>query len=168
MGDEAVFAAESATPPQPRWTVLIVDDVPDMHVVTKLAMRGFTFEGRGIEWLSAHSATEARELLATRRDIALALLDVVMESDRAGLDLARHIRDELGNRTMRIVLRTGEPGEAPPLSVIDDYEIDDYYNKTEMTLERMTILFKSALRTHRLLRGLSADREGAALRHPAG
>lgn len=143
------------------WRVLIVDDEPDIHVVTRLALRNFSFEGRGLEWLSAHTAGEALKILESTPDIALILLDVVMETPRAGLDLAHHIRRELGNRAVRIVLRTGEPDEAPPLSVVEEYAIDDYRNKTELTFERMTILCKTALRTYRLLGEL--ERQGKQL-----
>lgn len=143
------------------WRVLIVDDDADSHVVTRLALRNFSFEGRGLEWLSAHTAGEALKILESTPDIALILLDVVMEAPRAGLDLAHHIRRELGNRVVRIVLRTGEPGEAPPLAVVDEYAIDGYYNKTDLTFERMTILFKTALRTYRLLGEL--ERQGKQL-----
>jgi signal transduction histidine kinase len=140
------------------WRVLIVDDDPDIHEVTRLCLAGFEFESRVIEWISAYSAAEGRKALETRPDIALVLLDVVMETPRSGLELARAIRNELRNHVVRIVLRTGEPGEAPPLSVIDQYEIDDFRNKTELTFERMTILFKTALRNYRLLRELEGQR----------
>jgi signal transduction histidine kinase len=155
---QRVFAEEPGAPARPPWPVLIVDDAPDIHAVTRLSLRSFTFEGRGVEWLSAHSAAEARALLAQRHDIALVLLDVVMETDRAGLDLARAIREEMHNPIVRIVLRTGQAGEAPPLAVIDQYEIDDFCNKMEMTFERMTIVVKTALRTHKLLKELADER----------
>ena len=141
IASDAVGAA--ATP----WPVLIVDDDPSVHAVTRLCLHGFTYQSRPLEWLSAHSGAEARAIVAARGDIALVLLDVVMESDHAGLDVARHIRAELRNRRMRIVLRTGE-AQSNPLAVVDQYEIDDFRAKTDLTFERMTILVKSALRTY--------------------
>jgi CheY-like chemotaxis protein len=135
------------------WPVLIVDDDQAIHVVTKLALDGFTFQSRPLEWLSAYSAAEGRAIMAARKDIALVLLDVVMETDQAGLDLARQIRDELHNRTTRIVVRTGEARQQP-LAVIEQYEIDDFRVKTDLTFERMAILVKGSLRTFDLLRGL--------------
>ena len=132
----------AATP----WPVLIVDDDPSVHAVTRLCLHGFTYQSRPLEWLSAHSGAEARGIVAGRGDIALILLDVVMENDHAGLDVARHIRGELRNRRTRIVLRTGE-AQANPLAIVDQYEIDDFRAKTDLTFERMTILVKSALRT---------------------
>jgi CheY-like chemotaxis protein len=135
------------------WPVLIVDDDPEVHSVTRLALHGFTFQSRKLEWLSAHSGEEGRTIVAARKDIALVLLDVVMETDEAGLELARHIRDDLHNRTIRIVIRTGE-AQAQPLAVVERYEIDDFRAKTDLTFERMTILVKSALRTYGQLREL--------------
>ena len=148
------------------WPVLIVDDDTEVHAVTRLCLHGLTFQSRPLEYLSAHSAAEGRTIMAARRDIALVLLDVVMETDQAGLELARHIRNDLHNRLTRIVLRTGEAGQARPLAVVEEYEIDDFRHKTDLTFERMTILVKGALRTYGLLRDL--ERELEACREDLG
>jgi CheY-like chemotaxis protein len=137
------------------WPVLIVDDDVSVHEVTRLSLQDFTYQSRPLELLSAHSGAEGRRMMAARPDIALVLLDVVMETDHAGLDLAQHIRSELRNRRIRIVLRTGE-AQASPLSVLDRYEVDDFRVKTDLTFERMAILVKSSLRTLNLLRGLES------------
>lgn len=131
------------------WVVMIVDDDPAVHQVTQLVMAGFEFAGRHLEFLDAYSGSEARELLALRSDVALILLDVVMESDRAGLELVRYIREDLGNRHVRIVLRTGQPGQAPEEHVIKTYDINDYKEKTELTKRKLITVFYSALRSYR-------------------
>ncbi|WP_269630239.1 DUF3369 domain-containing protein [Pelomonas sp. BJYL3] len=131
------------------WVVMIVDDDPAVHQVTQLVMADFEFAGRRLQFLDAYSATEARELLQTRQDIALVLLDVVMESEHAGLDLARYIREELENHHVRIVLRTGQPGQAPEEHVIKTYDINDYKEKTELTKRKLITVFYSALRSYR-------------------
>src|SRR5687767_5445574 len=92
------------------WKLLVVDDEPEVHQVTRLVLSSFRFENRPIEFLSAHSAEQARAMLRDQPDIAVMLLDVVMETDQAGLDLVRYVRDELRNHFIRIVLRTGQPG----------------------------------------------------------
>ena len=102
------------------WRVLVVDDDPDVHAVTRLALRNVSFKGRELELFSAHSGAEGYRLLSETADIALVLLDVVMETEDAGLVLARRIREELGNHTVRVVLRTGQPGQAPEQRVIID------------------------------------------------
>src|SRR6476620_2861107 len=107
MGDESVLRAGSVAAAEKPWRVLIVDDDPDIHVVTRLCLQGFEFESRELEWLSAYSAAEGRKFLETKPDIALILLDVVMETPRSGLELARAIRGEMNMHAVRIVLRTG-------------------------------------------------------------
>lgn len=130
------------------WTVLIVDDDAEIHQITKLALRDFNFQQHKLNFISAYSAAEARELLATKHDIALILLDVVMETDDAGLTLVRYIRDNLHNNQVRIILRTGQPGQAPEQRVVQDYDINDYRAKTELTVQRLTTSVVSALRAY--------------------
>lgn len=156
--DDLVFADEDApaSATDEPWRVLVVDDEPDVHAVTRLALADQRFDGRPVALLSAHSAAEARQRLAEQDDIALILLDVVMESDHAGLGLVEHVRDALGNRHVRIVLRTGQPGVAPPREIVQRYQIDDYRSKTELTSERLYVSVAAALRSYGLLRAQAA------------
>ena len=131
------------------WKILVVDDEPDIHAITKIALSDFILDDRGISQLHAYSAKEARSILKENPDIAMLLLDVVMESDGAGLDLVRYIRDGLGNRNMRIVLRTGNPGHAPERRVIADYDINDYREKSELTTQKLNTVMYTALRSYR-------------------
>ncbi|WP_416758504.1 DUF3369 domain-containing protein [Roseateles sp. So40a] len=144
------------------WVVMIVDDDPAVHQVTQLVMADFEFAGRRLQFLNAYSGSEARDVLRDRQDIALILLDVVMESEHAGLDVARFIREELRNTHVRIVLRTGQPGQAPEEHVIKTYDINDYKEKTELTKRKLITVFYSALRSYRDIVILSQSR--AALR----
>lgn len=153
--DAATARAKALDP----WLVMIVDDDVAVHEVTQLVMADFEFAGRRLQFLDAYSGHEARELLATRRDIALILLDVVMESEHAGLDLARHIREELDNRHVRIVLRTGQPGQAPEEHVIKTYDINDYKEKTELTKRKLITVFYAALRSYRDIMIIEASRQ---------
>jgi len=115
------------------WKVLIVDDEEEVHHVTKLVLSDFIFNNRKLEFLSAYSEAEARNLLNRHNDVAVVLLDVVMERDDSGLKLVRYIREELKNHLVRIILRTGQPGRAPESNVILEYDINDYKEKTELT-----------------------------------
>ena len=142
------------------WKVLIVDDEKDVHDVTKLALRTFIFEERELEFISAFSGEEARHTLQQHSDIAVAFVDVVMENDRAGLDLIRHIRDDLKNKLIRLVLRTGQPGEAPERKVILDYDINDYKEKSELTSQKLFSTLLTSLRSYRDLESLEANRKG--------
>ena len=142
------------------WKVLIVDDEEDIHKVTKLVLTDFTFDGKRIEFIHAYTGLEAFEILSTQSDIALALVDVVMESEHSGLELVKRIRDELNNKTIRLVLRTGQPGQAPEKSVISQYDINDYKNKTELTDTKMHTLMYSSLRSYRDIITLENSRKG--------
>jgi len=142
------------------WNVLIVDDEEQVHSITKLVLDRYLFEGRNLRFFHAYSAKDAREILSTHDDIALVLLDVVMESDQAGLLLAKYIRQELKNKFTRIVLRTGQPGQAPEESVIADYDINDYKDKTELTATKLKTLMYSTLRSYRDIVALEENRRG--------
>ena len=135
-----------------RWKVLLVDDEPDVHQVSQLILADVQFDGRGIDLLSAHSAAQAREMLARERDVALVLLDVVMETDDAGLALVQHIREQRRDRLVQVVLRTGQPGMAPEREVVSRHEINGYWLKTDLTAQRLRSIVISALRTYRLAR----------------
>jgi len=142
------------------WKVLVVDDEPDVRRLTLLNLRGFEFAGRPLLLLEAASAAEARQQLAEHRDIALALIDVVMESDDAGLTLVEHIRKTLGNRSIRLIIRTGQPGIAPERYVIDNFDIDDYKDKTELTSQKLYTTVRTALKGFRDLQTIELNRVG--------
>ena len=146
--DDLIFTAEDA-PVQPGWKILIVDDVADVHAATELALAGFQMDGRPVEFLHAYSGAEARKIFGAHDDIALTYLDVVMESDDAGLQVVKWLREERGNQFTRIVLRTGQPGQAPEERVIVDYDINDYKEKTELTRRKLFTTTYSALRSYR-------------------
>ncbi|SNY51391.1 Serine phosphatase RsbU, regulator of sigma subunit [Arsukibacterium tuosuense] len=152
-----VFADDRNTPNNEYqyWTVLIVDDDPEIHQVTLLALRDFYFQNHKLKFISAYSAAEAKPILTGNNDIALVLLDVVMETDDAGLTLVHYIRDTLQNHLVRIVLRTGQPGQAPEQKVVQDYDINDYRAKTELTVQRLTTTVLSALRAYTAIKELA-------------
>ncbi|MBC3883568.1 HD domain-containing phosphohydrolase [Undibacterium griseum] len=137
------------TPRLPPWKVLLVDDEPDVHDVTKLTLSRFRLDGRALAFLDAYSGKEAKEILAREQDIALVFLDVVMENDHAGLEVARWLRQDQGNHFTRIVLRTGQPGQAPEESVIVEYDINDYKEKTELDRKKLFTTTFAALRGYR-------------------
>ncbi|OGO76349.1 MAG: serine/threonine protein phosphatase, partial [Chromatiales bacterium RIFOXYA1_FULL_46_5] len=140
--------AEVTDDQHPSWTVLIVDDEPEIHQITLMALRDFSFLQHKLQFISAYSAAEARDILSKNNGIALILLDVVMETDDAGLVLVRYIREQLQNQLVRIILRTGQPGQAPEHRIVLDYDINDYRAKTELTVQRLTTSVVSALRAY--------------------
>ena len=144
------------------WKVLIVDDDPEIHSVTQLALSDLVVLGRRLEYLHAYSGEEANTIIEQDEDIVLVLLDVVMETDDAGLKVVKHIRENLERGDIRIVLRTGQPGYAPEESVIKDYDINDYKTKTELTRRKLVTTVYAAIRSYQQITTVSQSREGLA------
>lgn len=145
--DQPLFLLDEAPQQtQGAWRILIVDDEPAIHDVTTMVLSGVRFRGRRLSFLSAHNSDEARRALSSHDDIAVILLDVVMETEDAGLRLVRYIRDELGNHQVRIILRTGQAGQAPERQVVVEYDINDYKEKTELTAQKLSTSVIAALR----------------------
>lgn len=138
--------------PEQEYLVLVVDDDEYVHQLTKMVLRGFTFEGSPIRLASALSAKEAKYYIATHDNVAVALVDVVMETDNAGLDLVNFIREEQNNNEVRLLIRTGQPGAAPEESVFQDYDINDYLSKTDITAHKLRMALLNALRSYRDIR----------------
>lgn len=130
----------------PAWPVLVVDDDEQIHQMTRVLLRDYMFDGRGFAVTSARSAAEAVTILESTPNIPLMLLDVVMETPDAGLRLVRRIREDMGNRTIRIILRTGQPGEAPERDVVLNYDINDYKSKTDLTAQKLFTAVIGAIR----------------------
>lgn len=130
------------------WKILLVDDEEDVILITRLALQGYTYYDRGLEFLTARSAKEAMAVLNEHDDIAVIFLDIIMEHDRAGFDVIEHLRNVQENFRTRVVIRTGEPGEYPEATVVHDYEINDYKSKGELTEERLNCTVATALRSY--------------------
>jgi len=143
------FLAAANAPKLAPWKVLLVDDEPDIHDITKLTLNRFRLDGRALSFLHAYSGAEAMQILARESDIALVFLDVVMEREDSGLEVARWMREDLNNQFTRIVLRTGQPGQAPEERVIVNYDINDYKEKTELDRTKLFTTTFAALRAYR-------------------
>jgi signal transduction histidine kinase len=160
--DEFQFSEEKDVPSslapsvQQSWKVLVVDDDRDIHKLTAMVLRDLVFEGSSLELISAYSGKESKELLEANPDTAVMLLDVVMETDHAGLDVVRYVREELKNIYVRIILRTGQSGQAPENEVIKNYDINDYREKTDLTATKLISSVTSALRSYRDLKKIES------------
>ncbi|MBF0376231.1 MAG: response regulator [Desulfamplus sp.] len=143
----------------PPWKILIVDDEKDVHYITKKALENYSFQERNLFFLHSFSSREAAATIKDNPDIALILLDVTMESDDAGLKLIHYIRKKLNNSIAQIVIRTGQPGQAPEQKVIEDYDINDYRLKTELTSQKLHTLVTASLRSFELKSRLQRELE---------
>jgi len=133
-----------------QWNILIVDDEPSIHEVTALVLEGKRIENKKLNLVSAYDAKQAKEILTNSGlSFAAAFIDVVMEEEHSGLELVKWIRTELNNKSIRLVLRTGQAGVAPEETVIRDYDINDYKTKTELTASKLVTTTYNAIRGYR-------------------
>ncbi|WP_213772197.1 DUF3369 domain-containing protein [Bradyrhizobium sp. dw_78] len=143
-----------------KWKVAVIDDDQAVHEGTRFALSDYSLNGQTLEILSAYSAAEGRILMREHPDVAAVLLDVIMETDAAGLDLVEYIRNDIKNETVRIILRTGQPGQAPERRVIVQYDINDYKAKTELTADKLFTSLTAALRSYQQLERMVQTRRG--------
>jgi signal transduction histidine kinase/DNA-binding NarL/FixJ family response regulator len=156
--DDAGTAPETST--ARKWKIAVIDDDQAVHEGTRFALSDYVLHGQTLEILSAYSAAEGRTLMRAHPDIAAVLLDVIMETDAAGLDLVEFIRNDIKNETVRIILRTGQPGQAPERRVIVHYDINDYKAKTELTADKLFTSLTAALRSYQQLERMVQTRRG--------
>jgi len=130
------------------WNILVVDDEEEVHSITKIVLRNLEFENKIVKIYDTYNIEDTKKLLNEKKDFALIFLDIVMETDDAGLILTKFIREELNNHTSRIILRTGQPGTAPEQKIVVDYDINDYKEKTELTATKLTTSVISSIRTY--------------------
>ncbi|MBF9018868.1 MULTISPECIES: HD domain-containing phosphohydrolase [unclassified Oceanispirochaeta] len=158
------FAAAAPAVPKTeygyKYKVIVADDDKDVHTVTQLVLKNFIFEGAGIEFIDTYSGEETIQALKDNDDIAVILLDVVMEENTSGLDVVEYTRNVLKNDMTRIILKTGQPGIAPEERVIIDYDINDYKSKAELTAQKFTTTLHTAIRNYRDLRKLANHKKG--------
>jgi CheY-like chemotaxis protein len=145
--------------------ILIVDDEPDVAAITRLSLKNVSYRGRSVEFATASTGKEAIEAMRERPDTSVILLDVVMETASAGLDACSVIRRELGNNLVRILLRTGQPGSAPEKQTIDEYDIDGYLPKAELTTGRLYASVRTAIKAYEELVELERHRRVFAFLH---
>jgi len=165
MDDELIFATEDEEPKSPLsdakpWKICIADDEKEVHTITKLVLEDLQFEGRPIEFISTYNGEQTEQVITKHPDIAIILLDVVMENEDTGLKLIKYIREEKKNHFIRIILRTGQPGQAPERKVIEEYDINDYNEKSELTSQKLYTVILSSLRGYRDIITIEKNRQG--------
>lgn len=144
----------------PPWKIIIADDEEEVHIMTKMVLKKFTFQNRGVELLCAYSGEQVKALMHEHDDIAVVLIDVVMETEDAGLEVVKYIRNVMENPFVRIILRTGQPGQAPQDEVIRTYDINDYKSKTELTVQKLYTAIIASLRSYTDMKLIDTNRRG--------
>lgn len=150
------------------WRIMIIDDDPDVHSATTFALNSLEIHQRPLSFLHAYSAVQAKEILKKETNIAVILLDVVMEQEDAGLQLVTVIRNELGLSEARIILRTGQPGYAPEIEAIRDFDINDYKTKSELTRTKLFTTVTAAIRSYEQICAINAQKRAADITTRSG
>ena len=166
--DDLVFLDESVTPSDNNtlgaskdvWQVMIIDDDADVHSATTFALSNVEIQNRPLSFLHAYSAQQARDILANEPNVAVILLDVVMEQQDEGLQLVHYIRDVLHRTEVRIILRTGQPGYAPEIDAIQQFDINDYKTKSELTRIKLYTVVTAAIRSYEQICTINASSRG--------
>ncbi|MCL1892853.1 MAG: HD domain-containing protein [Holophagaceae bacterium] len=140
------------------WKILVVDDEPGILVATKNNLINFEYLGHGLEFVEAGSAEEARKKIIEHPDVAVAIIDVIMESDDAGLKLVEYIRKDLDNDEIRLIIRTGQPGANPEKSIIDKYDINDYREKMELSAQKLSATLRFSLKDYNQIMTIEANK----------
>ncbi|MBF0193489.1 MAG: EAL domain-containing protein [Magnetococcales bacterium] len=152
FAEESLDAVSDAPVTGDPWKILVVDDDKDIHSLTNMVLRELVVDDCGVAIISGYSGKDACRIMEEDPSIAVLLLDVVMESDNAGLEAVRTIREELRNSFVRIILRTGHAGQAPELDIISMYDINDYREKTDLSSQQLITAVTTAIRAFRDLR----------------
>lgn len=137
-------AAQTETP----WRVLVADDDDDVLEVTALALDGMQVDQRPVELLFASTEAQARAYLESH-EVAVAILDVIMDTDRSGFDIAAWIRHTHRSLATRIVLRTGQPGQSDGQRAFHIGDINEFWLKTELGVGRMRATLSGLIRSYR-------------------
>jgi signal transduction histidine kinase len=141
------------------WNVLIVDDDKEVHIITKIVLRDFSYKNKKIKFFDTYNVEDTKKILNLKTEFSLVLLDIIMETDDSGLILTKYIREDLNNSLIRIILRTGQPGSAPEDKIILDYDINDYKEKTELTNVKLKSSVISSLRSYDELKKIQNHKE---------
>lgn len=138
------------------WKILVVDDEQIIHDSIEINIQDLTHNDRPVELIHAYSQKEAQQILGQTPDIAVVILDVMMERDDAGLDFVKFVREEVKNRDTRILLHTGQPGIAPKRKVSEEYIIDGYLDKNSADSDDVYAAVQVTLRAYEEKRNLKS------------
>lgn len=131
------------------WLVLVVDDEDSMREMIRIWLRDLTYQGRPVEVLEATSKLEALQVLRRTPEVAVVLLDQVLEGPNDGIETALYIRRTLGLRETRVILNTALDQALPKLDVLQREEVNDIQYKNELSLQKLQALVITNLRNYR-------------------
>ncbi|NQY95230.1 MAG: response regulator [Campylobacteraceae bacterium] len=141
------------------YTVLIVDDDASIQEVTSIILEDFKHKDYELNLIYAKSEEETIKIIEKTPDIAVIILDVVMESYDSGFKIVKYIREVLKNKVVRIIIRTGQAGRISEKDAVVEYDINDYADKTNLNSLELFTKVVLAIRTYEELVSLHKEIE---------
>lgn len=133
------------------YDILVVDDDSDVLAVTELALKHMRYAGIPLKIHACSSGEAAKSYLEGSHylpSVAVAIIDVVMETDTAGLDLCNYIRSSRSNKVTQIIIRTGQAASHPEHDVTTRYDISGYLSKSDASTMRLNSIVHTAIRQY--------------------
>lgn len=118
------------------WPVLVVDDDLTVLTITRHLLASVRIDGRPMELVLCSSAAAARDQLRVR-EFVLAILDISMETPRAGVDLLRDLRADPRHEALEVVVRSGEPATSIGQPLLTDLRVAEFWSKESVPTEQL-------------------------------
>ena len=132
-----------------KWRVLIVDDEPELHVLTTTVLKDFMFEGKSLEFVSAHNELEISEALESDQDYAIIITDIIREEIDSGFKLIARIRSDSRFDNTYLIIRSGSLGLLSMRQAATDYDVDYINEKANFSTSIFFSVFTIGIRTYR-------------------
>jgi len=137
-----------------KWKILIVDDEKDQQDALDSWISDFIIEGKELDISFASSGKDAIKVLQEDNpehpEIAMIFLDVVMEKDEAGFEVARYLKETLNNKITQVVIRTAQAGKtlSSVHDIIKNHDIDDFLEKGDDSQDRLFSVIYGRIRQY--------------------
>ena len=128
------------------WKVLITDDQEMIHVMIKHYLKDYQFQGIGLQFIDSFSCKDAKSLLNNNPDIAVVILDVMLEEPDSGFQIVQYIRETLNNKLLKIIMLTGNLDIEKAKFFFMTYDIDIYCPKYD--INKIYFMMTASLRAY--------------------
>jgi signal transduction histidine kinase len=129
-----------------KWKVLITDDQELIHVMIKHYLSDYQYQGAGLQFVDAFTGKEAMKILKEQSDIAVIVLDVMLEEADMGFKVVQYIRETLNNKLVKIIMLTGKLDFDNAQNFFMKYDIDMFCPKHD--LDKIFFMITSTLRAY--------------------
>ena len=116
------------------WKILMIDDDEQVHQSTVLALGDEVVLGRKLSFDHARSAKEALDIMNKGDSIPdLAFVDMVMETPDAGLRFAMAAKESTSWSSVKILLRSGQPGFSNEMEKARSLGVEGFAQKASIS-----------------------------------